>query len=92
MKQAAPNRAQIRARCLEAGPLVRLPEEMVHRPAVGSGRGAYGGQFLRVGEDVRAIAFDLTSAPRPGDMVSAEAEYLGGPHQGVVQLYDLKTS
>jgi len=49
-----------------------------------------GGTFIRPGEEVAAIAFDLVSVPHTGDTLRAEAEFLGGPRGGLVQLYDVE--
>jgi hypothetical protein len=91
MIPVAPNRARIRARCedVRAAPesgrksLLRLRLEQVEV--------LHGGVFLRPGDQVEAFAFDLAPVPQAGATIGAEAEYLGGPRGGVVQLYDVRT-
>ncbi|MGC5173202.1 hypothetical protein ACLQ2Q_21380 [Microbacterium sp. DT81.1] len=50
-----------------------------------------GGRFIEVGDEIDAIAFDLNLPLQRGDTLNAEAEYLGGPTQGLLQLYNVTT-
>lgn len=91
MTFVAPNRARIEARCETARRSPESPRKWLLRLTLSEVEVVRGGQFLRAGEAVDAFAFDLTSPPREGDTIRAEAEYLGGPRGGVVQLYDVRS-
>ena len=90
MTFAAPNRARIRARCEDVRLSPQSARKCLLRLRLDEVQTLRGGQFLEAGQTVDAFVFDLTSPPEAGDTIRAEAEYLGGPQGGPVQLYDVR--
>lgn len=86
---AAPNLARIGAICEQAVRSADSPRKWMLGLRIESVEVLYGGTFVRAGEQVDAIAFDLPVDPVVGARIYADAEYLGGPRGGEFRLYDV---
>jgi hypothetical protein len=85
---AAPNRSRIRAVVQHAARSADSPTKWVLRIRLESVELLYGGAFVHEGEVVDGFAFDLPDPPAPGAVLVAEAEYIGGPRGGTLQLHE----
>lgn len=65
------------------------PRKWILRLRIESVEVLCGGQFVRAGEQVDAVAFDLPAAPAVDERIHAEAEYVGGVRSGTLQLHDV---
>jgi hypothetical protein len=66
------------------------PRKWQLRVRLQSVEGLYGGTFVHEGETVDSFAFDLPGEPAGGHELVAEAEYLGGPRGGTLQLHQVE--
>ena len=84
---AAPNRCRLAAAVLELRPEPDVPQKSLLLLEVRELEPIQGGRFAGPGEQVAAFTFDDVTGLAVGAVVTAEAEYLGGPSGGTFQLY-----
>jgi hypothetical protein len=85
---AAPNRSRIRAVVEHAAQSGDSPPKWSLRLRLEAVEALYGGTFVHEGEVVEGFAFNLPEPPAPDDVLVAEAEYIGGPGGGTLQLHE----
>ena len=84
---AAPNRSRIRAVVQHAAKSADPPAKWALRLRLESVEVLYGGSFVHEGEVVDGFALDLPDPLPEGAVLLAEAEYIGGPRSGTLQLH-----
>jgi len=85
---AAPNRSRIRAVVQHAAKSEDSPAKWALRLHLESVEVLFGGTFVHEGEVVDGFAFDLPEPLAQGAVLVAEAEYIGGPRGGTLQLHE----
>jgi hypothetical protein len=84
---AAPNRSRLTARVLSVEPSPRFADTWLLRIRVQDVQGLSGGTFAASGQDRDAVAFGPGPVAEAGDVIQADAEYVGGPAGGVFRLH-----
>ena len=84
---AAPNRSRLTARVLSVEPSPRFADTWLLRIHVQDVRALAGGTFAARGQDRDAVAFGPGPVAEAGDVIQADAEYVGGPAGGLFRLH-----
>ena len=84
---AAPNRSRLTARVISVEPSPRFADTWLLRIRVQEVRALSGGTFAAPGQDHDAVAFGPGPVAGAGDVIQADAEYVGGPAGGVFRLH-----
>jgi hypothetical protein len=89
---AAPNRSRITARVTRSAPSERWPDRAELEIEILESTGVSGPNFAHPGDTASAFTFTAPTAPADleGRLITASAEYLGGPRGGTFQLSDLE--
>lgn len=84
---AAPNRSHVKAKVVSKKQSDRFPDKWLLEIEIVDSRSIEGPNFARAGQHTEAFSFDAKIVGvSVGSVISAEAEYLGGPTQGQFQL------
>ena len=89
MVMAAPNRSRIKAKVLQTEPSARFADKWHLELEILESEDLEGPNFARVGETAQGVAFEQGGAIAAGDVISAEAEFVGGPRGGQFRLFEV---
>jgi hypothetical protein len=83
---AAPNRCEIKAKVLRVEQSPKFPDKWHFEMEILETRDLRGPNFARVGQTAKGFTFESTSGISPGNVITAEAEFLGDERGGQFQL------
>ena len=89
---AAPNRCRITAKIMQMRSSARYPDKRELEIEILASEPLKGPNFAKVGQKSRAFTFEDSDALMAGNVVTAQAEFIGGRGQGVFQLTQLALS
>jgi hypothetical protein len=89
---AAPNRCHITAKIMQIRPSAKYPDKRELEIEILASEPLEGPNFAKVGQKCHAFTFEASDALKVGDVVTAQAEFIGGRGQGVFQLTRLALS
>lgn len=89
---AAPNQSEIIAGIISVEKAGHIPDKWNLELRIEKVHATGGPDFISnyIGKTIGAFAFNPGVDLSAGLCISATAEYLGGPHQGLLQLTDIK--
>ena len=83
---AAPNRCRITAKIMQIRPSAKYPDKKELEIEILGSEPLEGPNFAQVGQMSNAFTFDDSDALMVGNVVTAQAEFIGARGQGVFQL------
>ena len=89
---AAPNRCNITAKIIQIQPSAKHPDKWELEIEILTSESLEGPNFATVGQKSRAFTFETSVALKVGNVVTAQAEFIGSRGQGVFQLTQLALS
>ena len=89
---AAPNRCRLTAKILQVQPSAKYPDKRELEIEILASEPLEGPNFARVGQKSHAFTFEASDALKVGNVVTAQAEFIGGRGQGVFQITQLALS
>jgi len=89
---AAPNRCHITAKVIQIRPSANYPDKRELEIEILASEPLEGPNFAMVGQKSAAFTFEYSDALMVGNVVTAQAEFIGGRGQGVFQLTQLALS
>lgn len=89
---AAPNRCHITAKIMQIRPSAKYPDKRELEIEILASEPLEGPNFAKVGQKSHAFTFEDSDALMVGNVVTAQAEFIGARGQGVFQLTQLALS
>ncbi len=86
---AAPNQCEIKAKVLQVDQSSDFPDKWYIEMEILESTSVTGPNFARVGEKTKGFTFKETSPVSPGDVIKAQAEFLGDERGGQFQLSEV---